>query len=791
MSQIKKCITAIMAVVIMFITIPVNCVFAEDRTILSVGSAEGYPGNYVSVDVNLQNAVNLGGLSFGIYYDSDNFELNSVNTYDALFSDSTFIDINKNISGQIGQIMVSIVDINGINAENSSSILSLQFHIKSDVVSGQYPINLSYDEAYDTNFNNIQVNKSEGKITVKESNPSQLNTVNFYCNMSSDGEITKDTNVIYKLYIQNPYKLAGGNFFFTYDPDVLQFVELSVNEAYKSNNAIASLNTNTRGLIKYSYADIQSITDDTDSNFNFINVAFRVKTDAISSTSVGFYCESLLDENLNILLGSTCSCEMTISKKKAEMFFSWDGESADDRTFDVQLLLSADSNLGAGDFEISYDTDELECKAVGINNSCTSDGAIVITREAISNGKIYFSYVNVDGSSSEETILDITFQPIHGVLGSTIISLTGKNVVDSSLNNLDIDYKELKMDMPEGKGEYDESGHQWSFTSYKSDVNKVDKDHYWGTAIYTCDICGETKEVEELVPGRCQLSATLSLSDEIIINFYVKYLAEGTNASDYTISYSFDGSDTIKAVSEGEENNGSYKFRVAFCPAMKMIDGVVCSVKYKGAQLSSTNGYSIQTYCRNKINAARNSTNPSSDTLKLASLSEATLDYGAYAQLYFDYKTNNLANSEGYTAGTKAISEVFIPDIYKPVVVKGDSVTSVGASLNLTARTEVNVYFYGGNINDNATVYTNGGSKDYVTLTKTEQAGKVLVTVGNIPAKYLNDTYTIALGNSSVTYSPMTYLQKHQNDAGDDGLLFKALYRYYQAAEEYFAESNN
>lgn len=302
------------------------------------------------------------------------------------------------------------------------------------------------------------------------------------------------------------------------------------------------------------------------------------------------------------------------------------------------------------------------------------------------------------------------------------------------------------------------------------------------------------------VDAQAVVKKNLTLTDEIRINFKVTDM--NYSASHYKVKYRFDGGEVItKVVSEGDEiQTGVYQFVVANCAAKQMCEEVHFELYYCGASADNEGvliyqtDYSIRQYCMNMINKPASA--------KTVALCRAVLDYGAAAQVYFNYNTDQLANADGYGTGT--VDSVVIPEYNSENNLTG-GVTGT-KNLKLVSKTELNFKLspYDGveitgvtafNSFDNAEAGTNGkamtAGQDYVV---TESDGIMMITVKNIAAKGLGMYFKVefsynGIGGYYMIYSPMTYAYNKVNNASSSEALVslcKALYQYQQKAVAYF-----
>lgn len=177
-------------------------------------------------------------------------------------------------------------------------------------------------------------------------------------------------------------------------------------------------------------------------------------------------------------------------------------------------------------------------------------------------------------------------------------------------------------------------------------------------------------------------------------------------------------------------------------------------------------------------------------------LVRAMLHYGAYAQIFFNYKTDKLANANlindtNYTLDDAVFTRPY--DSSKTNLPAGLEFSNV--SLTLQTTTTLNLYFTD-NTNKNLTFKLVNGTKE-TTITPIVSGSQKLIKITNIPAGSLDSEYTVKIvveGDSTeyvVKYNPMTYaynvITREQTEVRTPELknLMKALYLYSEAAKKY------
>ena len=166
------------------------------------------------------------------------------------------------------------------------------------------------------------------------------------------------------------------------------------------------------------------------------------------------------------------------------------------------------------------------------------------------------------------------------------------------------------------------------------------------------------------------------------------------------------------------------------------------------------------------------------------------LNYGAYAQIYFDKNPGTLAN-EIMDETEKELGDVTITAPETAFDLPA-GVTFEGATLSLKSETTLSIYF-----KSNTTLTFSCG--DY-TVETAASGGYQIARIRGIKAKHIGDTFNLTVNGGTVTYSPLNYCKNVLPDSTaspdevqnqqDEKLqnVVKALYLYWQAADAYFPE---
>ena len=285
---------------------------------------------------------------------------------------------------------------------------------------------------------------------------------------------------------------------------------------------------------------------------------------------------------------------------------------------------------------------------------------------------------------------------------------------------------------------------------------------------------------------------SLNLNDAIDLHFYIRYLDDFSVA---TIKFTdWKGNTTEGNITEIGEllEDGAYKFTLAEYDAREMVDTVHVVVKSNGEELWKAD-YSVQEYCE--------AVKASSLARKYKDLCQSALNYGSAAQLFFDYKTETLANPD-FEPST--VAGIDVPDMYaKKDVGTCTGVKKSNMSLALIHETSLTVSFVPKSIGSPLTKdkYSISVKDAYGNVIDCEPVenpanGRLLVKITGIAAMDLNMNFTVTItkknsdgslnpdDSMTVTLSALSYAYAAYNQTADEKLnsLGKAIYDYYLKA---------
>ena len=250
------------------------------------------------------------------------------------------------------------------------------------------------------------------------------------------------------------------------------------------------------------------------------------------------------------------------------------------------------------------------------------------------------------------------------------------------------------------------------------------------------------------------------------------YFAEHAVA---TLAYA-DWVDTYRLEDLTPVGNGQYAI-AADLAAAQMTENIVLTIRVGEVEILQET-YSIRNYLTALLNG--------SFSKQTKQLCLELLNYGAWAQKYFDHRENDLANLDYEITPQYAIAEE-MPGVEISGSVPG--VTFYGTSVRFTSKTAVRYYFTGDAVSCTFAV-------DGVEYTPVSKDGMYYIEVPGVNPQDMETPMQVEVTDGtnvlSVSYVPLHYFIRSYQRTTDEtyrGLL-QAAYSYFKTAAAYAPEEN-
>lgn len=280
-------------------------------------------------------------------------------------------------------------------------------------------------------------------------------------------------------------------------------------------------------------------------------------------------------------------------------------------------------------------------------------------------------------------------------------------------------------------------------------------------------------------------SFSATLTDNIGMNFY-----SNIECADVPVMNVRIGDRETLGVEGVKQSDGSYKFTLDV-NAPEMADEISFSTTFKDSDGNSYNSGIVETSVKKYAEQLLAS---SADT-KVTKLTKSMLNYGAYAQSYFDHNTKVLAN-ESLSEADKKLTVSEIPTGIYTVEKFGNATARIGfASLVLKSGTSLKFYAdLDEGVSGSQLAYRKYGSSDsYTCVPLTANGTRYSAAIEGISIEDLDSNYEVYICDGSgkqisdkITYGAQAYISSQIRTA-DSALsdLLLALTGYHADAKSY------
>ncbi len=638
-------------------------------------------GSGTYIYVYAKNFVSVAGLDIFVRYDSSAFTLGSASK--GSFISGAVGEVNAETAGEIN---LSFVAADGLSG--GGLLLTIRLYAKSDAEVKEYPAEIIAGDCYGADLNPIAINAGGCKIKVN-AKKQITETVTFYASYGGGTKRLGD-EVSVSFYTYNSHGFASADFEINYDDEMLGLKSVSLGDKLKNaESATFSVNEKTKGYIKISYAALSAAP----ANVTAVNVSFTVIGDKDGQTQIEFISSGLYDANLTAYNGCKVSAAVKTEAVPPVITYPEFSLRIAKIASELELEIFAEKNtrIAAGDFFVSFDQTAYQCVEI----VKTLDKSMVVGNVAFKTGVARLSFIYEDGITEDTVLVRLRFKFLARCGAEAEFGLSGSKITDKDFKEQTVGYKGVKVAVSHdlvhhtakeatctecGYNEYDECS-RCDYTTYKeipakghTEVSVVDKLPSFGEEGLKhteCKVCGEVLETFATpaltfdtiaVRHNCSFGNDLSL-------LYAIPVSNLENCSDIALTVEKDYflqngkvEKEVKTLLPTEYKIGGtlyYRFDYKEVGAKEIGDALTATLTFKKGGESfggEVDVYSLKEYAAERLAASTD------DSFK--SLLVELLNYGAAAQVYFNYRTDSLVN-DVLTDEQRALSKDTYEEIKK------------------------------------------------------------------------------------------------------------------------------
>lgn len=398
-------------------------IYAETGKSIAQGNT-GYC--YIYVD----NTVDLASLTVAVHYDSQKM---SVTGYYNQVSCSIYDASNND-----GCLKFSyIFDADGNEAK--TALFYFYYQINSDAEIGDTGFDVVVEEAYTTTLEVAPYSGSRCNFEIIEQEV--VNKCWIYGSYNISTSVKETFEIDYSL---SSCYIASGSIDVKYDPELFEFVELT--QGNFLNGKVVDVNSSQRGTISLSFLA-------TEYNYysDLVKVKFRTLKNETTTSQIQLQVNDLYNLDLSPF---SCSGYTTAVNVIFDNVYAEDAPSVilgasfleSTEQVLVTVLLEEGSRLGAGDFVLNFDTDDLEF--VSYEKGFTPS-FFNVNDKSVAEGVLKFSVISMTDIVDEQTVLTILFNAKRECVNKTSnITISGTGLTDSLTNGILLNFVDTTANIP-------------------------------------------------------------------------------------------------------------------------------------------------------------------------------------------------------------------------------------------------------------------------------------------------------------------------------------------------------
>ena len=351
-------------------------------------------------------------------------------------------------------------------------------------------------------------------------------------------------------------------------------------------------------------------------------------------------------------------------------------------------------------------------------------------------------------------------------------------------------------------GGYEEYYGHLKFREHRGFCEYEEENHLYndGKEHDSCVQCGKIKD--ELLAVR--LGNYMVLTDKIEMFYNIRFADEVMDDKEAKVIFNLPNGDVLEYLVTDGKREGLQTYQYSCEVAAKEMADLIEVTVVSGDKSTKLSDYSVRKYAEdlyywNKMSMEGDGNGAYEKQIELI---KALLNYGAAAQYYFNYHTDDLANTPKYydeatgetyewmTTEDKVLADVSLSEFESSVTGSGEGIEYYGSALSLESGTAIKHYFLikeGTDIPDANVYYADGTPIGTYELTKNLDLYQLKFE--DIYGQELDEMYIVEIGGITINYGAFSYGAKamEQEGAKFDTMknVVKALRAYNQAADTY------
>ncbi len=425
----KRITALLLAICLVLMAAPVHAGAATGQQV-SASAVTVTAGNTATVTLKAENFNAVATVEIYIYYDSAVLTLSSTANGSLLSGAQTSVN-----TAEAGTVKLVAMALSGISG--TGNLMSLYFKTAADCAPGTYPIKVAVGNAFGTELTPVAVGAANGSVTVNA--PVQTQAFRIYGTLSASS-LQQDDTLSYRITNLNLLPFVSGDFVVEYDHALFAFDSVSLASALTQEGAIYSVNSSVLGQVRITYA-----TDTPVNSHELFTVKLKVIADTDATTTVTAHASNMYREDLSAYLPDSRSDSITLKKLPEvidypDAFLRTEKLAVGQQSQSV-FLLEAGAGVAAADFTVAYDPAVLRCVSVSQTEAVSEYGGMVIINDNYADGKIRFSYINMNPSTDAELpIVTVVWEPVQSPQAHYQLTVSGVGVVDAQQNPITLEY---------------------------------------------------------------------------------------------------------------------------------------------------------------------------------------------------------------------------------------------------------------------------------------------------------------------------------------------------------------